>query len=113
MRNPSSLAVMGERFKDLSVLPSSQPCRKDGDGAEDKAEEEQEMAGNLVQEEESKQDVGETDSQGPGHDLVKVAPNMGAGGHTISPRRTRSGPNSGTRSAVWSSSCCTEKGSST
>ena len=70
---------MGERYKDL-VLPSSQPCRKDGDETEDKCDEEHAMARSLAQGNVVQARWGRDRFARPGHELVQVAPNMGAGG---------------------------------
>ena len=77
-----------ERFSDL-VLPTSQPSleRKvfcasmaSTDEVGEEPEQEQAEARGLVQGEERRSEEDETDTQGPGNELVQVAPNMGAGG---------------------------------
>ena len=77
-----------ERFSD-SALPSSQPslerkvfCASMASSGEEVEEPEQEQAEvrSLVQGGEHRSKEDETDAQGPGSELVQVAPNMGAGG---------------------------------
>ena len=83
-----------ERFKDLA-LPSSQSCLEreslyvsiassdeDGDEADGEEEElkQQAEATSLVQGGDCGREEDETDTQGPGSELVQVAPNMEAGG---------------------------------
>ena len=77
-----------ERFSDL-VLPSSQPSleRKvfyasmaSSDEEGDEPEQEQAEVRSLVQGRERRSEEDETDTQGPGSELVQVAPNMVAGG---------------------------------